>query len=88
MLALGVVVAAMAGVPFTNVASDVSLPDAWLKYLGDPPGKLGVYYLAKMALVPTWPWPLHMVTALGPDGLQLLDGLLTYEPMRRGTAAA
>ena len=87
MWAVGVVVAAMAGVPFTAERPDLSLPDRWVRYLGEPPQHLGYDTPGDAAPSPTVTWPAHLVTALGGPGLVLLSDLLTYDPHKRATTA-
>jgi serine/threonine protein kinase len=87
MWALGVVATVMAGVPFTEVGDNLSLPQRWKLYLGDPPLELGCSLPGDVPHVPRMVWPAQLVTALGRVGIDLLDRLLTYEPRQRITAA-
>lgn len=87
MWVVGVVVTVMAGVPFTDIRDDLSLPERCNRYFGEPPQELQSNSLGNVAPIPIWPWPAHLVTAVGDLGLLLLDALLTYEPQQRAIAA-
>ena len=57
MWAVGVAATVMAGVPFTEVPDNLSLPQRWKRYLGDPPEPLGSSSPGGVALVPGIEWP-------------------------------
>ena len=86
MWAVGVVAIDMAGVPFTEVRDNLSLPQRWKRYLGDPFQELGFSSPGDVAYVPGMLWPAQVVTAMDRVGIVWLDRLLTYEPRKRMTA--
>ena len=87
MWALGVVAIVMAGVPFTEVPDNLSLPQRSKIYLGDPPAPPGCSSPGGVALVPGIEWPAQLFTAMGRIGIELLEQLLTYDPRKRMTVA-
>ena len=87
MWVVGVVAIVMAGVLFTEVRDDLSLPQRWNRYLGEPPQELGFSSAGDVGYLPLGRWPAQLVTAMGRIGILLLVALLTYELLQRLTAA-
>ena len=87
MWSVGVVATAMAGVPFTELSDNLSLSQRWKRYLGDPHAPLGYFSPGDVALVPGIEWLAQLFTAMGRIGIDLLERLLTYDPLKRMTVA-
>jgi len=92
MWALGWILAQCAGFQGKHLEarSQVALVDAWLQDLGPPEvpafTSLPHYPNSGLARICRPPWPAGVFSVLGTAGVDVLDGLLTYDPARRLTA--
>ena len=89
MWALGVVVTAVCGFRFTDVADEGEIQSAWTKYLGIPPNDAGFSIQPSQAAntTPKKELPHQLVSTLGDIGVDILTSFLMYKPLIRLTAA-
>ena len=89
MWALGVVVAAVCGFRFTDVADEGEIQSAWTKYLGIPPNDAGFSIQPSQAAntTPKKELPHQLVSTLGDIGVDILIAFLMYKPLIRLTVA-
>ena len=87
--ALGVVVTAVCGFRFTDVADEDEIQLAWMTYLGIPPNDTGFSIQPSQAAntTPKKELPHQLVSTLGDIGVDILTAFLMYTPLHRLTAA-
>jgi len=87
--ALGVVVTAVCGFRFTDVADEDEIQLAWMTYLGLPPNNAGFSIQPSQAAdtTPKKKWPYQLMSTLGSLGVDILTSFFMYKPLLRLTAA-
>ena len=86
--ALGVVVTAVCGFRFTDVADEDEIQLAWMTYLGLPPNNAGFSIQPSQAAdtTPKKKWPYQLMSTLGSLGVDILTSFFMYKPLLRLTA--